>query len=802
MGHIIEGIIPKKDAQDFKYFLDLMAKEKDKFFLHNDVILGFYKYCDQQSKSTMYRTRSSVYKFIKRIQELFFVNNISVGIMHRDAIAKPRFYLMSDDGQYVEELGVQEYLNYKDECYFSKQDEQTELYIDFMPFYDYSPSIRDSKTIGNGIRFLNRYLSSKIFNNPDKWNQKLFEFIKLHRHGKQNLFVNPKVIKDFGQFFIELEKMLKWLRTKKKSAPYSSVQSRMKKAGFAPGWGKNVERILETMQMLVDLLNEPDDSLLEMFLSSVPIPMLCNIAILSPHGFFVQDDDALGLPDTGGQVIYILDQVKALEKYLIKEFKLAGLHITPKIIVLTRLIPNAPKKSYSKRKERIKNTENSWILRIPFKDQQGKVKKDWISRFHIWPYLEQFAKDSAEELEKEFDGKPDLIIGNYSDGNIVASILSDHFDVIQCTISHALEMNKYPKSDTGWKELEDHYHFSLQYIADVLSMNKSDFIITSTQQEIIGNEDMIGQYEAYQSFVMPGLFKVKSGINLFAPKFNVIPPGVDEEVYFPYYLKERRNSSETKKWENRLFHDQSDDILGHLEDPEKPPIFTMARLDKIKNITGLIEAFGMSKKLRRKCNLIFAAGTTKLEESEDVEEQEEIKKTYKIIEKYKLAGKVRWLPRINKRETGEVYRIIADHHGIFVQPALFEAFGLTILEAMISGLPTFGPMFGGPSEIINYGENGFLLNTSKPRLMADGLEVFCEKCGQDMEHWNRISENAITRVQKHFTWTLYCNRLVSLAKIYGFWRYSVSSAGKVEMERYCHFIYHFLFKQRAKELLK
>jgi sucrose synthase len=122
----------------------------------------------------------------------------------------------------------------------------------------------------------------------------------------------------------------------------------------------------------------------------------------------------------------------------------------------------------------------------------------------------------------------------------VASLLSDKFDVIQCTIAHALEKTKYALSDLNWQQLELDYNFSLQYTADMLSMNKSDFIITSTLQEIIGTEDTMGQYESYQFFSMPQLFQVISGINLFAPKFNVIPPGVDENLYFPYY--EQKNA--------------------------------------------------------------------------------------------------------------------------------------------------------------------------------------------------------------------------------------------------------------------
>ena len=75
-------------------------------------------------------------------------------------------------------------------------------------------------------------------------------------------------------------------------------------------------------------------------------------------------------------------------------------------------------------------SENGYILRVPFRDSQYNIVKHWISRFKIWPYLEKFAEDAAIELRSEFQGRPDLIVGNYSDGNLVASLLSDKFDVI------------------------------------------------------------------------------------------------------------------------------------------------------------------------------------------------------------------------------------------------------------------------------------------------------------------------------------------------------------------------------------
>ena len=56
-------------------------------------------------------------------------------------------------------------------------------------------------------------------------------------------------------------------------------------------------------------------------------------------------------------------------------------------------------------------------------------------RFDVWPYLEHFALEAGGEIRKELGGhKPDLIIGNYSDGNLVATLLAYYLNVTQCTI--------------------------------------------------------------------------------------------------------------------------------------------------------------------------------------------------------------------------------------------------------------------------------------------------------------------------------------------------------------------------------
>ena len=72
--------------------------------------------------------------------------------------------------------------------------------------------------------------------------------------------------------------------------------------GFERGWGDTAQRTSETVHLLLDILHAPDPSTLETFLGR--IPMVFNVVIVSPHGYFGQAN-VLGLPDTGGQVLFL-----------------------------------------------------------------------------------------------------------------------------------------------------------------------------------------------------------------------------------------------------------------------------------------------------------------------------------------------------------------------------------------------------------------------------------------------------------------------------------------------------------------
>lgn len=94
----------------------------------------------------------------------------------------------------------------------------------------------------------------------------------------------------------------------------------------------------------------------------------------------------------------------------------------------------------------------------------------------------------------------------------------------------------------------------------------------------------------------------------------------------------------------------------------------MARLDKVKNITGLVEMFAKCARLRELANLVVVAGYNDVKRSNDREEIQEIEKMHELIKTYDLFGQFRWISaQTNRARNGELYRYIADTQGVFVQ---------------------------------------------------------------------------------------------------------------------------------------
>ena len=765
------------------------------FLLRNEIQDCFASLCDSEETKTLEATPLA--KVISQTQEAV-VRPPWLCFAVRPQVGKWHFIKFHLETMTVSLVSASEFLQLKEQQLDGGSDgENWMLEFDIGPFTRDVPKLREARSIGRGVEFLNRRLSSQLFQGNGHGDRLLFEFLRVHSCQGQQLMLLDTV-EDPDSLRQALRDAESYLGKQDPQSKWKEHATALDKLGFAAGWGATAGRIRDTMGLLLDLLEAPSPKAMEEFLAR--IPMVFSIAILSPHGWFGQAN-VLGRPDTGGQVVYILDQVRALEREMRRNLLDEGLEIDPQIVVVTRLIPEADETTCNERLEPIAGTEHARILRVPFRESSGEVVPQWISRFEIWPYLERFTLEVEKELLSELGARPDLIIGNYSDGNLVASLLAPRLGVTQCTIAHALEKAKYLYSDLYWKENDAQYHFASQFTADLISMNSSDFIITSTYQEIAGTEQTVGQYEAHEAFTMPGLFRTVQGIDVHDPKFNIVSPGADEEIYFPADKKEKRLLHLIPEIEELVFGDQANGkARGVLANREKPLLFSMARMDKIKNLTGLVEWYGRNPALRSAANLFIVGGYVEPERSGDQEEREQIEQMIRLLEEHDLHDQVRWVEaQVDRERNGELYRFVADSRGAFVQPALFEAFGLTVIESMSTGLPTFATCFGGPQEIIEDGVSGFHIDPTHGDEAAARMVAFFDTCQSRPEYWDEISRGALERVEARYTWKLYAERLMTLTRVYGFWKY-VTRLDRAAARRYLEMFYTLQFRPLAEAI--
>ncbi|MDZ8189951.1 MAG: sucrose synthase [Nostoc sp. ChiSLP02] len=797
MYELFQAIFNSDEKTVLHQLIDVLNASGKHYFLRNEILQIFADYCQQNQKPVYFYHSSSVGKLIHYTHEIILEEY--TWFVVRPRIASQEVWQLTADFTSFEQTVPQALLDVSDRLVNRYQNQILE--IDLQPFYEGSPRIDDPRNIGQGLAFLNRYLSNQLLADPQHWLELLYQALRKIDYQGIPLLIGDRITSGM-QLAKQIKPALQFLNRQSPEEPYEKFRFQLQELGFKAGWGNTAARVRQTLELLERLIYSPEPAILATFIARVPA--VFRVVLISIHGW-VGQDDVLGRDQTLGQVAYVLEQARSLENKLQEQIKLAGLDllgIKSHVIILTRLIPNCEGTCCNLRREKVQGTENAWILRIPFAEFNPNITNNWISKFEIWPYLETYALDAQRELLAEFKGKPNLIIGNYSDGNLVAFLLSHSLKVTQCNVAHSLEKPKYLFSNLYWQDLEDKYHFSAQFTADLISMNAADFIITSSYQEIVGTPDSIGQYESYKWFTMPQLYHVIDGIDLFNPKFNFVPPGVNENIFFPYSQKLDRDPDLGTQTHDLLFSRQDPQIFGELSNPHQRPILAVTGFTSLKNITGLAECFGKSQALQERCNLILLTSKLHLHQATNSEEKEEIQKLHDIINQYHLHGKIRWLGmRLSSRDLGEAYRIIADCQGIYVQFSLFEPFGRSILEAMISGLPAFTTQFGGSLEIIQNEENRFYINPTDLEGAANKILDFLEKCDTHPEQWYEVSEWMSRRIHNRYNWHSHTEQLLMLTKIFSFWNF-VAPENNEARDRYMETLFHLIYKPRAEKILE
>jgi sucrose-phosphate synthase len=425
------------------------------------------------------------------------------------------------------------------------------------------------------------------------------------------------------------------------------------------------------------------------------------IVLISVHGLIRSRDLELGRDaDTGGQTKYVVELAKALAKQSNVE----------RVDLVTRLIiDNEVGPEYAELIEPI--ADNAQIVRIAA-GPDGYIRKE-----ELWDHLDSFADNLLGWLHQQ-PRLPDILHSHYADAGYVGVRLAHSTGLPLIHTGHSLGRDKRRRLlalGPSLEEIEQRYHISRRIDAEEDTLSNADLVVTSTHNEIVE------QYELYDYYT--------------PEKMAIIPPGTDLEQFHP----------PASVGEDIAF---AESLEKFLHEPDKPIILALSRPDERKNIVGLLEAFGESPRLQQLANLVIIAGNR-----EDIRELNEgaqavLTELLLVADRYDLYGRVALPKHHNAEDVAGIYRLAAASRGVFINPALTEPFGLTLLEAAASGLPLVATENGGPVDIIGNCHNGLLVDPLDKTAIAEAILCILENPGR----WQEFSANGLQNVVRHYSW--------------------------------------------------
>ena len=425
------------------------------------------------------------------------------------------------------------------------------------------------------------------------------------------------------------------------------------------------------------------------------------ILLISIHGLIRGHDLELGRDaDTGGQTKYVVELATALAKQS---------NVERVDLITRRIVDPAVSADYGVLTEPL--AENAQIVRI----EAGP--DGYIAKEELWSHLDGFIGRLFAWLHDQ-PRLPDILHSHYADAGYVAVRLSHLTGIPLVHTGHSLGRDKFRRLlalGMTMEQIEQRYHMLQRIGAEEDTLSGAELVITSTHNEI---ED---QYELYDYYT--------------PEKMAVIPPGTDLERFYP----------PTAKDENIIFKET---LTKFFTNPDQPLILALSRPDERKNIVTLLEAYGRSSRLQELANLVIIAGNR-----DDIRELNEgaqnvLTELLLVIDCYDLYGCVALPKHHTSGEVADIYRLAAASRGVFINPALTEPFGLTLLEAAASGLPLVATENGGPVDIIGNCHNGLLVDPLNGDAISEALLTILE----DPQRWQQFSENGLKNVAKFYAW--------------------------------------------------
>lgn len=167
------------------------------------------------------------------------------------------------------------------------------------------------------------------------------------------------------------------------------------------------------------------------------------------------------------------------------------------------------------------------------------------------------------------------------------------------------------------EELEKKFKFKQRIDAEEKTLELSEFIVTSTEQEI-------ETYKPYKNFDLA--------------KYHAISPGIDTSKFVPYYHREQDSNKQMEEEQRKYW--VAETISKFLINPHKPFILALSRPHRHKNLHTLIEVYGKDKELQSIANLVIFAGIRKDISQMPESEKDVLTDLLLLMDKYDLYGKM------------------------------------------------------------------------------------------------------------------------------------------------------------------
>ncbi|MEW6416127.1 MAG: HAD family hydrolase [Pseudomonadota bacterium] len=426
------------------------------------------------------------------------------------------------------------------------------------------------------------------------------------------------------------------------------------------------------------------------------------VLMLSVHGLMRGHDLELGRDaDTGGQTLYVVELAKALGRHPRVE----------QVDVLTRRVDDpAVSPDYAVPSEPL--GERARLVRLPCGPRR------YVRKESLWNHLDQLVDRIIGYLRQQ-PRLPDVIHSHYADAGYVGVQLSQLLGIPLVHTGHSLGRCKRQRLlDHGRKlgAIERQFNFARRIAAEEDVLAHAALVVTSTAQE---SQEQYGLYDNHQ----PG-------------RTAVIPPGTDTSRFAP--PGRAPVPSHVPAMIDRF-----------LDQPKKPLVLAICRPELRKNLQRLVAAFGESPELRARANLAIVAGNRDdIRALEDEAQAAVLTDLLLDVDRHDLWGSVALPKHHQSDDIPALYRLAAQRRGVFVNPALTEPFGLTLIEAAASGLPVVATHDGGPRDILAHCENGLLVDPLDPADIARALLAVVS----DPRAWQRYARRGIGGVARHYTW--------------------------------------------------